>query len=398
MAPLELKTKHEWRAKRAEPSVLRSLFYSALMALVFVELWFLPLGQYLDEQVYGMLSSVSAGGTPPDGIVIVGIDEPTYKTLGLTSKQSVPRRSLAQAVSRIHAAKPRLVVLAYNSAPEAGDGGANKELSQAIERGPTIIAGTSISRRSPEGGLASTDSLDSSVQIETTHEFLNSAHGVIRLTFLFDGRSVRLLSSDDKPNLSAYDRIPLLRPLRTFTEAALADPGPRDLINFYGPAGTIPSVSLSDVLKFSESDLASKLNGRVVLIAPYGRAGEASERAGGWFPVPAGLGQMSAVEIHATIGANIIDGTWIRRLSLFNEVRLIALLVLGLCFLMLRASSKGACFLYLFSVCVWFGASYLAFIEYFFFIPGAGLFAVLGPVIVAVIVFAPTLAAKFSSR
>jgi adenylate cyclase len=144
-----------------------------------------------------------------------------------------------------------------------------------------------------------------------------------------DGRVRRFLV--ERPELAAG--------LPTLAEAAAGPaahhPAPEDLLGFYGPARTIPTVSYYQALETEHPLPPATFRDRIVFVGLSLRTatGPAAKDA---YPTPfVGAGQTYGVEIQATASANLRTGDWIRRLPRRPEGAGLAVLAAGVALLLL---------------------------------------------------------------
>ncbi len=99
---------------------------------------------------------------------------------------------------------------------------------------------------------------------------------------------------------------------RDFVRPGLPAPGRWDLINYYGPPATLPSISLARLLDDGEEVPSEYFRDRVVFIGSQAVPELARGGSGeGLVPYPSLCEWMFGVEIHSTIAANLLDGTWL---------------------------------------------------------------------------------------
>jgi adenylate cyclase len=97
------------------------------------------------------------------------------------------------------------------------------------------------------------------------------------------------------------------------------------LLNFYGPAGTIPALSYDQVLASSSESMAGSLRGRVVFVG-YGETAQPEQVE--HFATAFSSGDapdLSGVEIAATAFSNLLQDNTIRQLSFTSQLVLIFL-------------------------------------------------------------------------
>jgi CHASE2 domain-containing sensor protein len=154
-----------------------------------------------------------------------------------------------------------------------------------------------------------------------------------------------------------------VRPLTEIAgiEIPEAGPGVRDLINYYGSPGTINSISLHELVQGNTASLQEKLRDKVVIVGyrslHVGRGLQAKDE----MYTPVSSSGMYGVEIHAHILGNLIERSWLKRLSLENELLFIAISVLILTSFVMRYPRPLTLAVSAFILAVVCVADYLAF-------------------------------------
>ena len=168
-------------------------------------------------------------------------------------------------------------------------------------------------------------------------------------------------------------------------------PGPRDLINYYGPARTIPVLPYYLILDQEATLPATALKGRTVYVGLLLRTdtGPAQKDI---FSAPYG-GNIFGVEVHATAAANLLDKSWIRRVSTGLEIAIASLFVFLMTLALLSLSPVMGFSLYLLSLLIWALSSYLLFCSGFF-LPGVLPVLLVSPIILLFATF-ESIAGKF---
>ncbi len=164
-------------------------------------------------------------------------------------------------------------------------------------------------------------------------------------------------------NAALGERVWHARPLTEIAGYDIAAPGPHDLINYYGGAGTVRSISVHQLVTGDIEPFKAMVQDKVVVIGyrslHFGRGLRAKDEMN----TPVSSIGMYGAEIHAQIAGNLIDRTWKRRLPLQSEMIFVALSVLIMASVVLRfprplTLAVTACVLAV--VCV---ADYVAFVR-----------------------------------
>jgi adenylate cyclase len=274
----------------------------------------LPFLDRLEAPLADLRFLVQGPRQAPDGVVIVAIDDQTVRETG---SYPLPRATMARLVASLGQMKPRVValdVLFVDPGPPDGD----PVLATALRETPSILAAAGLFERSAqgapdhsEGGL---DDLPTAQSLLLPIESLakNAALGIVNIATDPSGvpRHVPLLLR------SGHQIVPSF-PLRTVSVALKRDPAiSQDRITvggeeastdtgfalplrFYGPAGTIPTISAGQVLKgqVAEGAFRDKI---VVVGATVTGGGDA-------FPTPFDP-VLPGVEVLATAISHLMNG------------------------------------------------------------------------------------------
>lgn len=291
---------------------------------------------------------------PPSEVTIVSLDEETYKELGIAKDQIVPRSVMGQVLRTIARGEPKLVVVDYNFWGEVSDPRDTESLVEAMHLVPTII-----STDPREKNLPPNKSIAGAA--------VSVASGVL-------AQDTGLLPGDD-----LKVRRFRLTPRQTIDMPTLAEasadyltprphPLPFELINYFGPAGALSSVSAQRILKFTPEQLRNRFRGRVVflgIMTPREIQGVPRDL----FLTPYANRRTFGVEIHATAAANIMRADWLRRADFFDELVGLSLVAAAIVALVIIASPQVATLCVASYLALWAVISYAAF-ERCFFLPG----------------------------
>lgn len=268
----------------------------------------------------------------PEKVVLVAIDEQTYADLHeqISVRDKFPRALTAETLRRIQAAAPALLMIDLKFPKERDDPASDARIEEQLRARPTTIwSGELPAEADAPVGLSGFPSM----MIPSDERFSHAA--AMLLSMWTSSRwSIRYeiaLSAD--PKIPFDKRFVLLPALRELSGLPVHPPGDYDLINFYGPRGSIRKLSVSKILSMDDAALKENLGGKVVLMGYHNLDHGGAKQDKDEFPVSAG-GTMYGVEIHATIAANILDGSAIKRLPVLREATylylgLLVLIVLG---------------------------------------------------------------------
>ncbi|MBY0587174.1 CHASE2 domain-containing protein [bacterium] len=329
----------------------------------------------------------------PQSVTIVRIDKPAYDKVGLSPGELFPREHLANAIERIAAGGAKLIIV--DGIPQRpGNNPKNDErFAEVLRNTPTVIGrGTETVVDSDLSGKKR----ETSVQHQPIELFAKSAKAVIETEVPLTRGRVEQIALGNGTFVVSGENVPLLLPLRTFVRPDLVEPRGGDFINYYGPPSTLPSISLAQLVGDAPTAKSEYFWDRVVFIGAQSATGTGAEAGKDSFLTPVSNEWMFGVEIHATIAANLLDATWLRRLPLLQEGLLLSLVsfVVSLTVLSLRTSAGAG--VAILAAGAWFTASYVAFSRMFYFLPAFVLLLVLIAVVVGRWAAVATLAGRSS--
>lgn len=310
----------------------------------------------------------------PQSVSIVRIDKPAYDKVNRSPGELFPRQFLAEAIEKVAASGAKLIVLDAIAHRPGDKPESDERFARVLAATPTVIA---------RGSEVVIDSDLSGRQRKTTirHKpiklFAESAKGVIPMEVRPTGERVEQIRLSSDRVVFSEMNVPLLGPLRQFVRPDIEEPGGSDYINFYGPPSTLPSVSLGQVLGDKSAVPAEYFRDRVVFIGSQSATGTGAEAGKDSFLTSASSEWMFGVEIHATIAANLLDGSWLRRLPSAKENILLGLVSFAAALAALSVSMSAGAIIALVSAAAWLAASYFAFLRLYFFLPGLVVVAVL---------------------
>ncbi|WP_454617329.1 CHASE2 domain-containing protein [Bradyrhizobium cenepequi] len=328
--------------------------------------------QFLDR-AEGALTDLrlsSRGERPaPDLVTIVAIDDETVAKRG---GYPLPRADLATIIEKIAGYEPRAIAVDLLLLDQGKDGG-DAALAQALGKRPSAIAAAAVFPDAIQ--LLEADDKSPLARLPRAEKFLrplpvfaeHAAVGVVNLTTDKSGtpRGIPLL-------VRTSDKVELSFPLRVAALAAGQDPVieadsirlagrniPTDIdhvlpLAYYGPRGTVPTVSAAAVL---DGDIAqAAIRDRIVVIGATVTGG------GDVFPTPFDP-VMPGVEIVATAIDHLMTGGGIlrdRSTRLTDAILAVALTLAIVGLLAWRRSAAGLLSIAAL-VAIWAVANYVAF-------------------------------------
>lgn len=364
--------RHDWQeAGRGIKRALACAAVAMLHTLVFTTLS----GQRLERELLHQWFALRGEREVPQSITIVRLDSPSYKKLGLLPADKFPRRLMAKGVEKIAQAGAKLIILDVFAMGEGEDPEANEMLAKALAGSTSVIGRYTeeILYTKPDGSKRRKKLSNKPLPLFEQH-----AKAVVPLQVRVQDGVVEEICLSNDYVFSSDVRLPLLKPLQEFVSPDVQEPGGFDFINFYGPAGSLVNMSFSELLEpDSDERLGEYLKDRIVFVGVCTDAGVSISAGKDTFLTSVSRSPMYGVEIHATIAANLLDRSWIRRLPAQTEVGMLAVVAFVITFFSVSFSLLPGALTATAGACAWLWFSYYSFVHAFRFIPGATLALVL---------------------
>ena len=308
---------------------------------------------------------------PPDDIIIVSMDESSYRVLEVPLSSAWPRELHAQLLAKLKQLGVKRVVMDILFLDAGPSKQADEQLSQALKLSPTVIGVDAAVRE--EVSAVGRYTLED--VYEPLESFAENAEGLglARLPDDF-GYIRRFLNARTK----ATQNIPILYEAALGPEFSGAKPNERDLIWFYGPSGTIPTYQYHQVLNPKGQLPRELFAGKTVFVGLDLRTELGPAEKDAYQTSFYQQGPMYGVEIHAVAAANLLQQHWIRRASAGSEqlaLFIVTFLATALIFA-LRPLMSGLFFVSF--ALLWAFGSYSAF-THGFFVPGVVLVGLVLP-------------------
>jgi serine/threonine protein kinase len=289
---------------------LRELIIAALFVCIVVALCLSTPGSFADRKNIDGLFALRGARIPSSDLVVVAIDEPSYLNLNVPMASAWPRNLHTKLIDRLVNSGAKRIVFDILFVNESGDPAADRAFAEALARIPTIL-GASVSF-TQQATLNGAFLLEQVIRPAPMFESRAAGLGIVGLP-QDDGRIYRFLT--DKSEL-----FPDGRPLAEVAaglESSAQTPGPRDLINYYGPAPTVRKFSYHDVIADEQRIPSEAFRDKIVFVGLtlQSRTGPSQREA---FTSPYD-GQLFGTEIHATATSNLLKGDWIKRLPIQSD-------------------------------------------------------------------------------
>jgi CHASE2 domain-containing sensor protein len=298
---------------------LREGVVSAVLAALVSFVCLSPAGKILERAQLDALFNIRGAQKPSPEVAVVAIDEQSYLDLGIPMASAWPRRLHSKLINKLHEAGAKRVIFDILFVNQSEDPSADQEFAESLAKMPTIL-GASI-------GYSRQATLNGTFMLEQ----------VIRPAEIFERRAagiglVGLPLESSRIYRFQTERSSLLPEGRPLSEAALGEegsytaPGPRDMINYYGPVPTVRRFSYHDVIADERRIPNEAFKNAIVFVGLtlQSRTGPSQREA---FTTPFDSG-MFGTEIHATAASNILKQDWISRLAPHSDGLLIITLAL----------------------------------------------------------------------
>ncbi len=298
-------------------------FIGALLlpGLVSMVLLATPLGESIRLYAHDLLHLASGPVEPAAEVVIVAIDDPSFKELG--RPWPWPRSFHADLIEALHRAGAAIVLFDVLFVNPAADPEQDRRLATAIRRAGNVIlasATTRVERKNFVQNLAiePTAQLAEAARMVASANLFPAMDGVIREGFL------RVF---DRPGLAfaAVSRVE-----ERSADGPVAHPS-RFRIRFTGPAGSYPTVSFYQALAPDDYLPPNFFRDRIVLVGHAAKAAVTMQKTVDALPTPyfrASRQLMHGVEIHANIIDNLLNGRMLTVEPLYPVPFLVTLLAL----------------------------------------------------------------------
>jgi CHASE2 domain-containing sensor protein len=304
----------------------------------------------------------------PSSTSIVRLDGEAYSKVKRMPGQFFPRRELAAGLRKITDAGAKLIIIDGIVEQPSDDPEADRLLADAIAATPTVVGRASeiVNNENLEDG-----SITKKRRLIKPMEMISQAAKQVVQTELqrTNGVVEEICLSNDY-NLFSVERVPLLAPLRQFISQDLREPGGRDFINFYGPPSSLRSISFAKLMEERPaSDFSLFFKDRVVFIGEHNARTGGESKGTDLFRTTASFQDMFGVEILATISANLIDGSWIKRYSRTGEIIILGMVSFATIFIVFSVGVTAGSIVAVAATVGWSAFSYFAFVTQHLFVP-----------------------------
>lgn len=366
-----------------------SFFVSLLIAIVSGLLYTTSLSNRFELLVHDTWYSLRGTRPAPQNLVVVAMDEISYRNLNIPLNQPWPRALHAKLIERLASLGAKRVIFDVLFYDQSSDPAADTALAKSLKAVPVVLgAESAIQQVGGAGGSFALEEL-----LEPYAPLRNGAQSLGLVGLPDDSGFIRRFFTQKTERT---------REIPSLAEAAVelspSDPHPDkdDFINYYGPAHEIQYVSYYQVLEEERPIAPELLKGKTVFVGLSLRTdvGPAQKDI---YRNPFGGQNIFGVEVHATAAGNLLEGNWIRRSTQVTEILFISLCAAIISFVLLNSSPVSGGILILLWATGWSLVAYLGFTSDRF-IPGALLSFIIFPLVFLVTTFQSFIVARRSEQ
>lgn len=280
-------------------------FCCLLFSAFFAFFWTIGIGDKVNLVVLRTVFQLRGPIQTSNEIVILAIDKDTLDSLGIP----LPRMAIAKAMEILLESGAKGLLIDASIPEDARESKAHELMRNIMARLPTVIG---------SGSLKASQSTTTMVDIGTELSVAAVARRQFPFIFYNVGGAVKYPYAVTDALKSAEKPYELANLFREVFELGSKQPRYHDLINYYGPPGTIPRISLISLLRSPLSTYLNQIKDKLVFM------GIQSEEAPDRRDEELFFGTYSAapiygVEIIATLAENLVQKNWIRALDPLYE-------------------------------------------------------------------------------
>jgi len=350
----------------------RRLFY-ATIASFFASYLHLQVYRYLpfDGWMTNFWFTLRGPIQAPSEVVIVSIDDQSYAKLNVSKREVWPRELQAKLLQKLAKGGAKVVAFDMDFQGESREPQEDQALADALKLLPTVIPRDTLRRDSIDG----TESR--SQEIQALDIFRRGASFEARIALPNESRLVSRYGSLRPSPLLPSQNIAAVAVKTSGFDIEI--PHPEDLINYYGPSGSIRTIPFYVAL--DSKTLPETFQGKIVFVGSQISLGNSINLID-TFQTPYRASSMFGVEIFATQAANLIQHNFIRRMRPYDEAFLMGIGLMLLAISSLAGSARRALLISIGTSSIWLALSYMYFTKGIF-VPGAS------AVLLVLLVFLP---------
>lgn len=228
------------------------LLVSLLVGCFVGLMWFLPFGERIELTVLDYWFALRGKLEQPKDIVVIAMDEVSYRDLNIPLSQAWPRKIHAALINRLADLGAKRVIFDILFLDAGADPEADKAFAKALKRVPVFLGAESATQQ--VGGSSGSFALEE--MLEPYAPFAKNAAGVALVALPETEGVVRRFFTErtdinrEYPSLAevgagltAYDNV------EDTVDDNIARPSSRDFINYFGGSRAIQTLSYYQVLQ-----------------------------------------------------------------------------------------------------------------------------------------------------
>lgn len=327
--------------------------------------------------------------TPPEEVVIVAIDDRSFKELDASTSYPLPRRYLATSIEAIVDAEPRVFFVDMKFPDDRiFDEASDLRMAAAFAKAPTTIWSGREDDKPETEQLPSGEHFRKAAKMELDM-LIEGGQGYLFAASDSDSRKIKLSRDPIGPSSSQQikealrQRSPIGHALVELGGYSILPPTTDSFINFYGPSKTIPYISAVDLIKGDVEKAKDQIRGKIVLLGYLSKQYMKGILNRDEFFVPSDRRGMFGVEIHSNLVANLLHNHWIARMNPANELSFVVIFTIAFVAAAIRKPVPSVIGFLILTPVLLLGIGYFAFVYFRFYIPGIPVIAVMAYLITA---------------
>jgi adenylate cyclase len=342
--------------------ILISLIFACIVGTTHLALFTSPWGDRIELVLVDLWFSLRGPIEAPKDVVILSMDEASYKNLEIPMDQAWPRALHAKMLTRLKELGAKRAVMDILFIGPSTNQEADSALEDAIRGIPTVLGVDTGFREQGQG--AGKYAIE---ELLTPYE-----------PFSYVAEKLALPKMPEKDGVIREFVIPrshITQDIPTLYEAAAGVnhgeagiPALRDLVWYYGPPGAIPTYPYYQVFETEHPLPPETFKDKIVFVGLNLRTGTGPMEKDS-FKIPFRERPMFGVEIQATAAANVLNNQWVVRFSEWRESAFLFLFTILCSIVICSVRPVKGFFLLVVLSAGWLALSYGAFLSGIF-IPG----------------------------
>lgn len=292
------------------------LLVTGLVSLLTVALSISPLVENFDRYVVDRIARLVPRQKPPPHVMVVAIDEPSYKELGVGFDKPWPRALHAKLLKRLKELGVARVAFDVLFTGPSTDPQSDQALIEAFSELPSIIGVEANNKTIVTSGRPIVIE-----EIDLPYEPFRSVttQALVNLDMITDNGFIRNFPFYTSDQMKRY-------PFLAYSAAGLPDssaihyPSQDDMIKYYGPArNNARIVSYWTVFEQMAPNEAASFKDAIVFVGLLLRTDTGVAQKDSYFS-PLGGDMIFGTEVHAAIAGNLLQQSWITRPARMLEV------------------------------------------------------------------------------